>query len=334
MEEAAPTAADGLVVAGPKEIASALRRLAGSGALGGPVRALPVPDDGSVPPSEASNATVLWFGRFRPLWWLTKVVPQLPALEWVHSDYAGVDTFPLSDLADRGITLTNGLGNFSRPMAEWIVLSMLSAVKRLPHLVRCSDAGIWDTSHMLGELDGTVALFLGLGSTGELAARMAAPFGVEVRAAVRRPREQLPEGVSRLVLGEAWRDELAEADFVVCALPLTAATAGMLDAAAFTAMKPTAWVVNVARGALIDETALIEALDAGRIGGAVLDAFEEEPLPAGHPLWGRPNVVVVPHHTWSSMKVVERIDALFASQLRRWMAGEPLANTVDLAAGY
>src|SRR5206468_8581147 len=120
----------------------------------------------------------------------------------------------------------------------------------------------------------------------------------------------------------------------VWTLPLTSQTRGMVDAAALAAMKPTVWLVNVARGALVDEQALVEALDGGRLGGAVLDAFTTEPLPEGHPLWRRENVVVVPHHTWSSPRAAERAARLFAAELARFAAGEPLHNQVDLDAGY
>jgi phosphoglycerate dehydrogenase-like enzyme len=137
-----------------------------------------------------------------------------------------------------------------------------------------------------------------------------------------------------MVAPDRWRNELGDVDYVVLGLPLTPATANVIDGDALAAMKPTTWLVNVARGALVDEDALVRALDAGQIGGAVLDTFVEEPLPEGHPLWGRENVVVVPHFTWSSPRAVDRIDELFADQLGRWLAGAPLANVVDATAGY
>jgi phosphoglycerate dehydrogenase-like enzyme len=167
-----------------------------------------------------------------------------------------------------------------------------------------------------------------------LVAPMAAGFGMDVRAVSRQARAELPAGVTRMVAADRWRDELADTDYVVLGLPLTPATDKIIDAGALAAMKPTAWLVNVARGALVDEDALVRALDEGRIGGAVLDTFAEEPLPQGHPLWGRENVIVVPHFTWSSPRAVERIEELFADQLARWVSGARLANVVDATAGY
>lgn len=360
-----------VAVAGPPAVERALRRLVQAGALGVPVRPVPVdaggrillpatdeatdgPDEG--PPGGALSAAAQQLAPDRPaaadqagaaagvqvLWrrgvaspgWLRAALDALPDLKWVHSDFVGVDSVPLATLAARGITFTNGAGNFTRPMAEWVVLAMLYAVKHLGLLVRHSDAGVWDASPQLDELDGKVALFLGLGEVGTLAAKLVAPFGVEVRALARRRRDAPPPGVARVLSSADWRDHLRDADFVVLAMPLTGETRHMIDSEALAAMKPGAWIVNVSRGALIDEAALVRALDEGQIAGALLDAFVEEPLPSGHPLWGRPNVLVVPHLSWSSPRVKERVEALFASQLNRWVAGAPLANRVDADRGY
>jgi phosphoglycerate dehydrogenase-like enzyme len=137
-----------------------------------------------------------------------------------------------------------------------------------------------------------------------------------------------------MVVGEAWRDELADADYVVCALPLTAATTNMIDADALGAMKRGACLVNVARGGLVDDDALVAALDRGQIGGAVLDAFRQEPVPAGHPLWGRPDVLALPHVTWSSAHALDAFKGRFAAQLRTWLDGGTPDDLVDLHAGY
>ncbi|PZS23559.1 MAG: D-2-hydroxyacid dehydrogenase [Acidimicrobiales bacterium] len=313
----------------------ALDRLEREGRLPSVMRPVLV-DDGGVEPSAARGVEILWRTGLASSSsdWLIHALGQLPDLAWVHSDFVGVDNLPLAELVRRAITVTNGAGNYSRPMAEWVLLAMLSAAKDLPAFVRRSDAAVWDPGRELAELDGAHMLLLGLGSVGQLVASMAAPFGLRVTAAVRSSRDTLPTGVDRLVVGEAWRAELASADFVVCALPLTPATEGMIDEAALDAMKSTAWLVNVARGGLIKKDALVDALDKASIAGAFLDAFVEEPLPPGHPLWGRDNVIIIPHHTWSSARTWERIDHLFAEQLSRWVAGVPLANVIDPAEGY
>ncbi|GEM_PF-83878 len=348
-------AEQGIVVAGPPGIDSALERLSASGQIGFPVEPLvievggghqagsgahggaepdlphPAPAD---PIPRHEGVRVLWRRGSAPRGWIHRALAALPDLAWMHSDFVGMDTVPLDELAARHVVVTNGVGNYSRPMAEWVVLAMLAGAKRLAHFVRQSDAGVWDPTPQLDELEGSTALFLGLGSVGALAAPMAAALGVQVVGVARAPRPEPPPGVTRMVAADRWRTELPGADFVICALPLTKETAGMIDAAALSAMKPSAWLINVARGGLVDEEALVKALDAGEIGGAVLDAFVKEPLPPGHPLWGRPNVLVVPHYTWASPRIMARKDSLFAEQLRAWVEGRPLANQVDLAAGY
>lgn len=323
-----------VAVAGPPDIGRSLDRVRAATGLDVAVRAVPISPDQGLSTAQAVGVRVLWARGPMPPGWIETALGCLPDLAWVHSDFVGVDSLPLADLAGHDVVVTNGTGNYSRPMAEWVVLAMLTGAKQLLRFARQSDAGIWDPGPQPDELDGAVALFLGLGSVGTMAAPLAASLGVEVRAVTRSGRPVPPPGVARMVPARAWRQELAGADFVVCALPLTPQTAGMIDASALAAMKPTAWLINVARGGLIDQAALIAALDAGRIAGAVLDCFEEEPLPRDHPLWRRPNVLVLPHYTWASPQVVDRQDRLFARQLEAWAQDRPLANQVDLRAGY
>jgi phosphoglycerate dehydrogenase-like enzyme len=321
-------------VAGAGAAQKTLAALNQGGQLPRPIRPVSVDGDGRVDKAEAAGVTVLWRPGFASPQWLLAAVDNLPDLAWVHSDAVGVDSLPVAELAERGLVLTNGAGSFSRPMAEWVMLAILSAAKRFPRFVRLSDRGVWDPSPLLNELDGAVILLLGLGSVNGLVAPMAAAFGMEVRAVSRQARADLPAGVTRMVAPDHWRAALPDADYVVLGLPLTSATANTIDADALAAMKPTAWLVNVARGALVDEAALVRALDADQIGGAVLDTFVEEPLPEDHPLWRRENVTVVPHFTWSSPRALDRIQELFTTQLARWLSGTPLANVVDAAAGY
>jgi phosphoglycerate dehydrogenase-like enzyme len=327
-------AMNSLLVASPARSARSLERLAADGLLPGGVRYVPLDEDGRPEPG-GEGATVLW-GRRDGAWgrWFGGALDSLPELRWLHVDTVGIDYLPIDRLTERGILLTNGSGNFARPMAEWVLLAMLAAAKRLPWFVRRSDAGVWDPAPTLRELHGTVALLLGFGATNQLVAELAAPFGVEIRAAVRRPRERVPDGVAKLVVGDAWREELAGADWVVLGVPATDETRHMIDTGALEAMPDHAWLVNVARGALVDEEALAAALDAGRLGGAVLDAFATEPLPEASPLWGRDNVIVVPHHTWSSPDSYRRMEDLFAAQLSRWSRGEPMDNVIDPEIGY
>jgi len=298
------------------------------------IRPVLVDSAGQLDPGAAAGTMVLWRPIMTSPEWLLTAVERLPDLAWIHSDPVGVEALPLREFATRGLTLTNGAGIYSRPMAEWIVLSLLATVKRFPDFVRGSDRARWSPGAELHELAGRAVLLLGLGSVNTLVAQMLEPFDADVSAVTRRPRLAAPPGVRRLVGPDAWRNELPKADFVVLGLPVTDETRGMIDELALRQMKAGAWLVNIARGALVDETALIAALDDGRLGGALLDAFIEEPLPASHPLWRRSNVIVVPHHTWSSDAVSERRVALFRQQLDAWINGEPLKNTVDPVAGY
>lgn len=320
-----------VLVAGPRGVEDRLAAMKSQGRLGVEARGIALEPGGG---RDVADVRVLWRQGRATNDWVRAAIGELGALEWLHSDFVGIDGLPVAELAQRGVVVTNGAGNYSRPMAEWVILAMLAAAKQLAHFVRQSEAGAWDPTPELSELSGSVALFLGLGSVGTLAAPMAAALGVEVWGVARTERHEPPPGVARLIPAGGWRSALPAADFVVCALPLTPETERMIDAAALEAMKDNAWLINVARGELIDEEELIAALDRQTLGGAVLDAFETEPLPAGHPLWRRPNVIVVPHHTWSSAQVAQRMDCLFAAQLQAWVRGLPLANQVDLVAGY
>ena len=320
------------VVAAPPWAARSLAEMVETGTLETTVRHVVVGDD-PVEPADAAGVEVLWRYHLTPER-LEEAIDELPDLRWVHSDYVGVEELPLGKLADRGLMLSNGAGIAARPMAEWVVLGILSAAKELPRFVRQSDAGRWEVGEPLAELKGAVVLFLGLGAVGTLAAAMLEPFGVEVRACTRRPRQEKPPGVSRMVVGDAWRTELGDADYVVCTLPLTAETTNMIDGTALGAMKKGAFLVNVARGGLVDDNALIAALENGQIGGAVLDAFRQEPIEDGHPLWSRPDILALPHVTWSSAHTLDAFKRRFGQQLRGWLHGETPNDLVDLDAGY
>jgi phosphoglycerate dehydrogenase-like enzyme len=287
-----------------------------------------------------------------------RLLARAPRLEWVHSASAGVERALTPAARERGIVITNARGVFSRPIAEYVLMMILAVSRRLPGLLELQRERTWQPLEGVELRDVTVGI-VGLGSIGRAVGALATAFGCRV-VAVRRRSEHgtgsLAAGAGARAGGDADASAdgpsfgevmlervggpdtlpqlLAESDFVVLAAPLTPETEDMIDAQALAAMKPSAWLINVARGRLIDERALLNVLRDGRIGGAVLDTFRDEPLPATSPFYDLPNVIVTPHTSWSSGRVLDRSVELFCDNLRRYAAGEPLLNVVDPTAGY
>ena len=253
-------------------------------------------------------------------------------LRWLHYNSTGVEHLALDELHGRGPTLTNGAGLYATPIAEHVVMCMLAARLNLLGLIRAQAAATWAPEvESDQELNGSVALILGYGALGRAVGARARALGVTVVGGRRRGELPPEEGV---ISGDAWREQLPRADFVVLTLPATPETRGIVGERELAAMKPGAWLINVARGSLVDEAALLEALSSGHLGGAALDAFQHEPLPSGHPFWALTNVILSPHSSWRSSRLQEREVALFSDNLRRFVDGEPLRNVVDPEAGY
>jgi phosphoglycerate dehydrogenase-like enzyme len=242
--------------------------------------------------------------------------------------------------------ITNARGVFSRPIAEYVLMMILSVSRRLPGLLELQRERTWQPLEGVELRDVTVGI-VGLGSIGRAVGALATAFGCRVVAVRRRsePSDRVitPDDETRsfgaVMLDrvggpESLPELLGESDFVVLAAPLTPETEGMIDEAALAAMKPGAWLINIARGRLIDERALLNALRDGTIGGAILDTFREEPLPPTSPFYDLPNVILTPHTSWSSGRVLDRSVELFCDNLRRYASGEPLLNVVDPTAGY
>jgi phosphoglycerate dehydrogenase-like enzyme len=261
-----------------------------------------------------------------------KLLDAAPKLRWYHSVGAGVeDLVGVREFRDRGITLTNNSGPYDIQIAEHALAFILAGAKRL-HVYRDQQTRRNWKEHRQDELRGSTLVVYGLGSIGGEIARLGAALGMHV-IGVRR-RVEAVAGVDRIVPPELLADVAAEADYLAIAAPLTRSTRGAISRDVMGRMKTTAWIVNIARGAIVDEDALVEALRAGRLGGAGLDAFTTEPLPADHPLWTLENVMISPHSSNSSPHVRERTLALFNENLRRFKAGEDLLNRVDFEAGY
>ena len=286
-----------------------------------------------------------------------RLLSHAPKLRWVHSATSGVERALTPTALARGVVVTNARGVFSRPIAEHVLLMILALSRRLPQLLELQRERTWQPLEGRELRDVTVGI-VGYGSLGRAVASLLTAFGARIIATRRRPdagdgpdsKAARPTSAGargedddafpvtpRLVrvLGPGDLHELlSESDVVVLAAPLTPETENMIDEGALAAMKRDAWLINVARGRLIDEGALIRALREGRIGGAALDVFREEPLGPSSPLWDVPNLVVTPHTAWSSARVLDRSVDLFCDNVRRFRAGEPLRNVVDPTAGY
>jgi phosphoglycerate dehydrogenase-like enzyme len=297
------------------------------------------------PDGPLDDVEVMLRGRL-PAETFDRILARAPELRWVHSATAGVERVLTPASRARGLTITNARGVFSRPIAEYVMLMMLAAARRLPQLLELQAERTWQPLEARELRDVTVGI-VGLGSIGRAVGALATAFGCRVIATRRRAEEgaSATDGagdepflgsvmLDRVLPPDRLPELLAESDFVVLAAPLTADTVGLIGEDAIAAMKPGAWVINVARGELVDEPALVRALRSGRIGGAVLDTFREEPLPAASPLYDLPNVILTPHTSWSSTRVLDRSVDLFCENLRRYAAGKPLVNVVDPTAGY
>lgn len=309
---------------------------------------IPTSDPAAIPDDRWVEADVLY------TWDVLPDPEKAPNLQWVQLGSAGVDPYLELPLAQRDdLILTSMSGAITSQIAEYVLMTLLAFGQKLPKLMRNQREHLWPPQKALWqdylpvELRHSTVGILGYGSIGRQVARLLKPFGAEVLAAKRdvmRPDDAgyIPEGTGdphgdffhRLYPMEALHSLLAASDFVVVALPLTDETRHILDAAAFDAMKETAYLVNMGRGALIDEAALVAALKAGKLAGAALDVFEEEPLPENSPLWDLENVIVSPHLSGLSSHLGEETLTLFVENLNRYVAGLPLYNQVDLKKGY
>lgn len=265
---------------------------------------------------------------------LHKVLNVAPQLRWQQTPSAGVNHILTPLFLSRKIVLTNGAGSFSVPIAEFVIAYILSHAKQLSKLYALQTEHTWKRSVdlQLREIGGTTLLIIGAGSIGQAIADRASAFGMRVWGSRRQPQPQA--GFEKVVGAEEWRALLPEADYVVLATPLTPETKGLFDRTALRSMRSTAYLINIARGEVVDEAALLMALSEGWIAGAGLDTFSTEPLPPDSPFWSLPNVLITPHCSGMSPRIVDRTIALFLDNLERYQTGEPLRNVVDQTTGY
>ena len=278
--------------------------------------------------SFAPEAEIGWFD-------LEKKEPMLAAiasatkLKWLNSIYAGLDFLPFDVLRERGTIITNGAGINALTIAEYVVMGMLTIAKGYREVVRAQDRHEWLLdSPGKRELAGSKALVLGYGAIGKLIEARLAAFDVAVTKVRRSPGAD--------TLGpDQWRARLSEFDWVILAVPATPETDAMIGANELAAMKPDAVLLNIARGAVVDQAALIDALREKRIAAAFLDVTTPEPLPAESPLWTLPNAHITMHLSGRAQdKMFARAAERFVANLHRWGRGEPVEPRFDLDLGY
>jgi len=252
---------------------------------------------------------------------LREVWRMAPRIRWIHSRSAGLDELLFPELAESAVPLTNARGVFSEILGEFAIAAVLFFAKGFGRLVRSQEAGAWDQFDTV-EVAGQILGVIGLGDIGKAVARRAEAMGLRVA------------GLGRADGPQRKRDLLAQSDYVVLSTPLTPETRGIVGEAELRAMKPRAVLINVGRGPLVDEAALIAALRERRIGGAALDVFNQEPLPAGHPYFALDNLLLSPHSADHTPDWQQRAMQLFLDNFARYRKGQPLRNVVDKRRGY
>lgn len=311
------------------------------------VRSHPVPQGQQLPEAEWEGTEVLYTFRDLP------TPEQTPNLRWIQFHLAGIEEHldaPILHKPDLQATTLSGAN--APQVAEHALALMLALGHRLPRMLADQAERKWPTkrseSHLPSELIGSTVGIVGYGSIGQRLARLLAPFGVTVVASKRdilsAPRvdefevggtgDPHAELVRRLYPSQALRSMFKECDYIVVTVPLTPQTRGLIGARQLAGMKPGAYLIDVSRGGVVDQDALLAGLQKKQLAGAALDVFPDEPLPADSPLWEQPNVIVSPHVAGLSPRYLERAFTLFKENLRRYVAGEALLNRIDLERGY
>ncbi|MBI2980510.1 MAG: D-2-hydroxyacid dehydrogenase [Chloroflexi bacterium] len=267
--------------------------------------------------------------------WPANLFSQTPKLKWVQYIGAGVDSAAVKGLLKENFITTNGRGTQNIPMSEYVISVMLMFVKMAPQCFAQKQAKLWQKIDFQ-ELRGKTLGIVGLGSIGEEVVRLARAFGMRIVATRRSvtKKELSVMGVDAVYPRRDLLEMLGECDFVVMTVALTDETTKMIGERELKAMKPTAVLINVSRGGVIDEAALIRALKEGWIAGAGLDVFQKEPLPPESELWALSNVTISPHVAARSEMRNVRLNTLFCENLKRYASGQPLINVIDKVRGY
>ena len=258
-------------------------------------------------------------------------------LKWIHSTAAGVSQLMYPALRNSGVLLTNPSGIFSAPMAEHTMGLMIALARNFPDSVRYQELAHWGqqeiSSQPLTELNGQLLVIVGFGSIGRELARRAHAFDMRVWGVTRSGNGDATH-VEKIIAVAQLESALPDADYIVLAAPETPETQQLIGAAQIAKMKRSARLINIGRGSLLDETALVRALETGALGGAALDVTRTEPLPADSPLWKAPHLFLTPHTSGVSDRLWQKETALLMDLLERWFDGRELFNVVDFTRGY
>lgn len=283
--------------------------------------------------AKAVNDPVVILAWSAPKKVLREVFLMCKDVRWVHSRSAGLDSVLFPELAESKVPLTNGSGVFSPSLGEFALAAILYFAKDFRRMLRNQMAGVWEQFDV-EEIDGQTVGIVGYGDIGEAVAKRVHPMGMTVLALKRHPPERLDPLIHRFYKPEELLTMLPLCDYIVSSLPLTAETHHLIGEKEFAAMKPTAVIINVGRGPVIDEAALVRALTEKRIKGAGLDVFEQEPLPPGDPMYKLENVLLSPHCADHTKEWLNRAMRFFVQQYHRFAVGDPLDNMVNKSLGY
>jgi phosphoglycerate dehydrogenase-like enzyme len=301
-------------------------------AAAGRVRLLPL--RGEQGEADLGDVEIAVYGLYEGPLSFRELADRMPRLRWIHSTGAGIESFASRELGERGVIVTNSSGVYASAMAEYAVFGMVAIARDLRRLIAQQEERRWNHEPISGtELYGKRVGIVGYGGTGRYLATVCQALGMEVWATRRKPMLTTNEPLDRLLPPEGMHEMLAASDYVVVTASLNSTSRHLLGEAEFRALKPGAGLVNVARGGLVDQEALLAALADGRVGGAVLDVVVPQPLPPEHPLWKHPRVIVTSHISGGSPEGWARSMELFRWNLALYLDGEceRLGNVVDLA---
>jgi phosphoglycerate dehydrogenase-like enzyme len=278
----------------------------------------------------AKTAEIGWFDMYdKPK--MREIIESAENLKWLNTLYAGLDHFPLETLRKRGAVLTNGAGINAIPIAEFVVMGMLAAAKRLDTILEAQAKKTWlNGAPGKVELYESKVLIIGFGAIGQQIAKSLSGFNIDITA-VRRT----PDSDTAIIGVDEWRGRLGDFDWVILAAPATDETQHMIGADELAAMKDTAWLVNVARGTLVDQVAIAEALENKIIAGAILDTVDPEPLPVDDALWDAPNTFLTMHLSGNATsRMFERAAKRFVENFALYRNGETMIAEANLDLGY